>query len=1080
MPDFRELVREYHAIVYRVALGVLRDEAAAEDVAQDVFLAFLQDPAALARASSLKSFVCRTALNRALDALKAGRRRAAREAQVAERSGVMDPSEAAFRRELRERVAELPEDQRAAVDLHYFQGLTLPECAAALAVPEGTVSSRVSAALSKLRAVLAGAATAGLLLALEGNLRACEPAAVPEGLEGRLQRLGRGAPGVPTASGRGARLILAGTTVLTIVLVAIIGSVTYRAMRGGPARTSSVVSQGATAHAGVPETAATATAPDDAGIDFASVDRDLDLHGIVVSEAQAPIAGAELRTLTEPWRRATLRKARGEEERVGGPAARSARDGTFRIRLRRGEEVALRASAAGFAAIEVKRCLAGGRVRIVMKPGVTVEVRARDPEGQPLARAQIRIGGDAGEENVAFAAKGDTDEAGLCLLAGLPSGCVAELSGVHLATGGAGKATLRLPARGNVVADLTLPRLGTVRGRVFDGVTHRSIPGASIRAHFNPAFSALADADGRFEIRGVETGWLWVDVAAEGYAPEAVTPESTDDVEVMLFPAFAVAGRAVDDSGSPVRDARFAAFGGVNSGGGCEIVARDRAGDDGRFRIGGLDARASYTLSCEAPGRGRILLDFDFREPTAGIRDLGDIVLPASRSIEGVVLTAEGAPLDGVTVTIEGGNIDRARLRNGVENWDWPIRRADSRRTDDLGRFRFPDLSPGLYNLIANKGRSRAGAEMLVELKPESNRSGLEIRMPAGRDVSVVVVDEAGQPVEGVMVLVDLEGKLGLGGDTDVSGVARFTLGGPARVTILVSRTIGTGPWVEPEPRTLDGDAAEIRFVLETGKTITGRVLAPGGKPLPKAGLRALIGEKVVAAGNARDDGSFRLVVRSAAVVDVELTGDYWLKDGGAFEGRVTGVRAGADDIVVHAVPMEANRSLRVRIEFADGRPAAGAWIILNSRGDAQKATADENGSAVFDGLVPKGAEIQAGVQDPGDGVAWQDAIEDHIIPSGQEVVIRLEVGVRVAGVVLGPSGEPIAGAHIVIRAAGFWEKELDSGSKGRFTAILEAGARGGFTLQATHPGEAGTLLTGVAEGVVGGGDVTVRLEPAK
>jgi RNA polymerase sigma-70 factor (ECF subfamily) len=189
MTPFESLIHEHHALVYRVALGVLRDPAAAEDVAQDVFVHMLENPDALERARSARAVLAAAARNRALNALRGERRRDAREeaAMQAVRKSP-DPAELAFRSELRAKVAALPEDQRAAVDLHYFQGLTLPECALALELPEGTVSSRISAALSKLRAALAGAATAALLAMLESELSACGTEELPAGLEGRIAR----------------------------------------------------------------------------------------------------------------------------------------------------------------------------------------------------------------------------------------------------------------------------------------------------------------------------------------------------------------------------------------------------------------------------------------------------------------------------------------------------------------------------------------------------------------------------------------------------------------------------------------------------------------------------------------------------------------------------------------------------------------------------------------------------------------------------------------------------------------------------------------------------------------------------
>ncbi|KAF0244248.1 MAG: RNA polymerase sigma factor sigma-70 [Planctomycetota bacterium] len=223
MPAYTDLVRDHHALVYRVALGVLRDSAAAEDVAQDVFLSFFVDPGALDRAQNVRAFVCRAALNRALDVRKAGLRRAVRESAVSGRKDPMGAIETIFRRELREKVWALPEIQRQAVDLHYFQGLTLAETAEVLNIPNGTASRRISDAVATLRKWLSAAAFGGLVAIIESELAAVEAAPVPEGLARRL--LGaprvRVAPSTAPRSGRSSKVVRGATALAVVMLFAV-------------------------------------------------------------------------------------------------------------------------------------------------------------------------------------------------------------------------------------------------------------------------------------------------------------------------------------------------------------------------------------------------------------------------------------------------------------------------------------------------------------------------------------------------------------------------------------------------------------------------------------------------------------------------------------------------------------------------------------------------------------------------------------------------------------------------------------------------------------------------------------------
>jgi len=82
--------------------------------------------------------------------------------------------------------------------------------------------------------------------------------------------------------------------------------------------------------------------------------------------------------------------------------------------------------------------------------------------------------------------------------------------------------------------------------------------------------------------------------------------------------------------------------------------------------------------------------------------DLGTIVLRPGRNIEGELFDSEGAPIPGRPVSIFGHCEDRGRLLPG--GGDLAIGSdgsSQSRRTDELGRFRFPDLAVGEYRVSA-------------------------------------------------------------------------------------------------------------------------------------------------------------------------------------------------------------------------------------------------------------------------------------------------------------------------------------------------------------------------------------------
>jgi RNA polymerase sigma-70 factor, ECF subfamily len=157
-----ELFDHFAPVVYGAALRVLRDEAAAQDVVQDVFVELWSRPGRYdPAAGSLHAYLVVLARHRAVDVVRGELRRVARQ----ERSFRLAPEELSpspcgevmashAAAAVRAAVLLLPDSQRRIVELAYFGGLTCKEAAQAAGIPEGTAKSRLRLALAKLEAVL--------------------------------------------------------------------------------------------------------------------------------------------------------------------------------------------------------------------------------------------------------------------------------------------------------------------------------------------------------------------------------------------------------------------------------------------------------------------------------------------------------------------------------------------------------------------------------------------------------------------------------------------------------------------------------------------------------------------------------------------------------------------------------------------------------------------------------------------------------------------------------------------------------------------------------------------------------------
>jgi len=146
---------------FGLAYRVLGDGAAAEDVLQTAYLALWEQASTIDETKgSVESLLMTIVHRRAVDAARARARLQARSGDLAHDPPDEDPTaldqvvQSEDASTVREALDALPEPQRRAVVLAYFEGMTYPEVAAAEGIPIGTVKSRMRLAMERLRDVL--------------------------------------------------------------------------------------------------------------------------------------------------------------------------------------------------------------------------------------------------------------------------------------------------------------------------------------------------------------------------------------------------------------------------------------------------------------------------------------------------------------------------------------------------------------------------------------------------------------------------------------------------------------------------------------------------------------------------------------------------------------------------------------------------------------------------------------------------------------------------------------------------------------------------------------------------------------
>jgi protocatechuate 3,4-dioxygenase beta subunit len=359
----------------------------------------------------------------------------------------------------------------------------------------------------------------------------------------------------------------------------------------------------------------------------------------------------------------------------------------------------------------------------------------------------------------------------------------------------------------------TATRADALRGRVVDATN--SAPLRRVRLTVSsgdrPVDTAFTDNDGRFVIPSVPTTPLTVRAAKGGYvAAVASLPAGRGgtDVAFSLPKSAAVTGRIVDSNGSPVSGAFVVARRLLADGrkapdsAGRFFAASDALGD---YRLGGLPAGRYEITAAHVPPEYRepgvriedrlfgppenldlasdaaaITLaggdeahDIDFTIPDVGERCLAESLVPSyagdvAGSIGGRVTAATGEPLVCATVRVIAPDVD-----------------VPPAFTDRQGRYALNGLPAGSFIIEARQGghlvllhgqRTPSDVELPVTLRQGEQRLRADIVLPRESIITGTVVDEHGEPIEGVQVWAFQLRALDGGPPTLVSsGVPRMT-----------------------------------------------------------------------------------------------------------------------------------------------------------------------------------------------------------------------------------------------------------------------------------------------------------------
>ncbi len=1052
----------HRAWVRSVARAMVGDANCADDVEQDVWLAALERPPT--HAASPRGWLGTVTRNFARRLHRDAATRQRYESSVLARAPANPAADLVAEAELQQRIAravlDLEEPFRATVLLRYFDGLPIREVAQELDVPVETVRSRLRRALDRLRGRLDGDSHGRRSAWALPVLAWTDAAPAPPS---------RWVTAAPTALIGG--IVVKKLAVASLVLLAVAAASWFVWPGGQSTSTSSPdddvapasqASQPGGVHTLKRELPANAIVEDvivrdvlpadlPPSVDLNAIDRDLDIHGTVVDGDGVPVPGARVAAVSYPWRGAGLPNSDALYEEEPGPETRSAQDGSFSLRLARGERVSLRVAAEGYAIAEIPMVSAGSRLQVTVLPGVRLVIVASDAAGDPLVGARVRITSHWTEAARMVHAEGTTDAAGLCVLDDLPPRAPVWIR-VHHAMGRINRRAMRveLPSAGELRREVRVPGGRTLTGIVTDAITRVPVPGARVGPVSLYGEWEVTDSEGRYELKGWSDGQATeVRVVAAGFAPAQRFVGDASAIDIQLRRAATVRGRVVAVDGTPVANARVGMSASddveppreIGYGQMRRFVQTNDAyattDQDGRFHISGLWPGLPHILVVTAAGHARVRRETPLPSGMEEV-NLGDVIVGPPHRVEGGVVAEDGKPRPRVQVKLTGPK----RPLDGPAPWGDDVFVF----TDDLGRFRFADVGPGEYELAVGRESSHV-VRQRISVPEDADVLDIVVEQVTMRTVAFTVTDQTGVPVESVYVsaMADRSNSRAqhFYGRSDAEGRVRLDVPAGRTFQLAVStRQVATPTYLVTPYRWLGRNETDVRIVLEESAQVTGRIINAQANPMPGAVLRIegpgpAPDARVVADADGRFRASVGVTGRWSIVFDgaVRVDARPSHQDAGLV-ARADDVRPGAD-VLLRCSPLHTERSVTILVVSPEGLPVPDAGVYVQ-RGTAwsQRYSTDATGHAVIERLPEW--EIQVYVSQPAEA-DFLPPPAATVVPNGQVLRLVCRPASLITGTVVGRDGSPLPYSVNATRA-GERVAVARMQPRGRFVVLLPIG----------------------------------------
>lgn len=611
-------------------------------------------------------------------------------------------------------------------------------------------------------------------------------------------------------------------------------------------------------------------------------------------------------------------------------------------------------------------------------------------------------------------------------------------------------------AEGTDVPVITLRTPTAVTGRVLDGATRDPLAGALV---WNGGSAwTRSGPQGDFELRAPSGDEGRVEALARGRMRD-VQPWNRDrntPLTLVLDPAGTIAGQVVDETGKPLAHVRVRTHANrPDQGMGFQFEQRTSwSGPDGRFMLRQLPAGRPHEVTAVLEGFAPARQSADAPAPGRSAPPVR-IVLSRGSAAVGRVLNEDGLP-------VAGAELSLVQLP-GPRGYDLEPFRAVS---DGAGRFRFPNVSPGRFNLqVKRAGFAPAFREDLeVPAKLQEVALG-DITLEAGSAIEGRVTDERGNPVAQAEIFLspqeDIGAYFGSGhGQTVTGSDGRFRfpdlpLG--QRFDLEVSHEAyapASLPGVEAKP------GSPLRIELREGRTLAGRVVDSDGEPIPKAGISIVevMSAEMEGSGfsqgmtrdHARTDEEGRFAIHNLEPGSIQLQVDA----PGFRRKRIPGLQIPERGEPYVEIFLERGAAIEGRVLDGQGKPARGAMVRAEGERTGEGVLSfsggrtDAEGRYRLDGLEVGPHQVHAESSE-------RDLRAERVLevrPGTNRLDLAFPSGVEVSGHAVDGKGDPVPGATVMLwHVQSGQSRQTTSTGSGSFTFTdvvegeyrLRGGARG-------------------------------------